>query len=126
VTKKVHVTRDVVFKEQEQWDWSAGGDRGKHDGDDTFTVDMEYSTVNQEEELADAGPGSPDPVVAASPTPQALSPSPSPRGADGIGGQSVEMVTPPAVQDNDLDADHDNDAPLHFRTMDNILGPTSS
>jgi hypothetical protein len=93
VTKKVHVTRDIVFDEQAQWDRSAGGDRGEHDGDDTFTVEMEYSIVIQEEELVDAGPGSPDLAVAASPTPHALSPSPSSRGADEAGGQSVKLAT---------------------------------
>jgi hypothetical protein len=29
------------------------------------------------------------------------------------------------VSDDDLEADHDDDAPLRFRTMDNILGPAS-
>jgi hypothetical protein len=29
ITKHVHVTRDVVFDEQAQWDWGSGGDDNK-------------------------------------------------------------------------------------------------
>jgi hypothetical protein len=44
VMKCVHVTRDVVFDEQAQWDWGTGGDNGKPGGgDDGFTV--EYTTI---------------------------------------------------------------------------------
>jgi hypothetical protein len=38
ITKRVHVTRDVVFDEQAQWDWSSSGD-------DVFTV--EYTTTSR-------------------------------------------------------------------------------
>jgi transposase InsO family protein len=40
-TKRVHVTRDVVFDESAQWDWSEGAKTGTsadHGGDDTFTI----------------------------------------------------------------------------------------
>ena len=39
--KRVHVTRDVVFDESAQWDWSEGVKTGTgvdHGGDDTFTI----------------------------------------------------------------------------------------
>ena len=46
ITKSVHVTRDVVFDEQAQWDWAASSSSSMADGDDdVFTV--EYSIVGQ-------------------------------------------------------------------------------
>ena len=45
-TRRVHVTRDVVFNENAQWDWGSGaeqGDAGSHD--DMFT--LEYAVGNQ-------------------------------------------------------------------------------
>jgi hypothetical protein len=42
-----------------------------------------------------------------------------------VGDQGVEFATPPVLGDEDLDADHDEDVPLQFRRVDNILGPTS-
>jgi hypothetical protein len=41
VAKRVHVTRDVVFDEAAQWDWSGGSEAStgaNHGGSDTFTV----------------------------------------------------------------------------------------
>jgi hypothetical protein len=35
ITKCVHVTRDVVFDEQAQWDWGSGGNDGKPGGGDS-------------------------------------------------------------------------------------------
>jgi hypothetical protein len=44
ITKHVHVTRDMVFNEQTQWDWgTSGGDGEPSSGDDIFTV--EYTTL---------------------------------------------------------------------------------
>jgi hypothetical protein len=44
ITKRVHVTRDVVFNEQAQWVWGSVGDDDKPGGgDDVFTV--EYTTT---------------------------------------------------------------------------------
>jgi len=34
-------------------------------------------------------------------------------------------VTPPQLQGDELDVDHDEDAPLRFRAMDDIVGPES-
>jgi hypothetical protein len=67
--------------------------------------------------------GSPAPH-AGLPVPQSLSPQPQ-MGVAGNSGQIVELVTPPVLREEDLDADHDEDAPLWFRNMDNILGPVS-
>jgi hypothetical protein len=37
---------------------------------------------------------------------------------------SVEHVSPPSVK-SDLDAEHEEDAPLRFRRIDNVLGPAA-
>ena len=39
--------------------------------------------------------------------------------------QAVEFASPPTGGDDNLDADHDEEAPLRFRKIENILGPTS-
>jgi hypothetical protein len=46
IMKRVHVTRDVVFDEQDQWDRGTGSNDGESSGrDDVFT--MEYTTISQ-------------------------------------------------------------------------------
>jgi hypothetical protein len=46
ITKRVHVTRDVVFNKQDQWDWGTGSNNGEPGGgDDVFTV--EYTIISQ-------------------------------------------------------------------------------
>ncbi|CAA6672766.1 unnamed protein product [Spirodela intermedia] len=77
--RRVHVTRDVVFDENAQWDWGSGakqGDAGSHD--DMFT--LEYAVGNQVppeldgaiEVLDDDAPG-PEPM-----SPPSLPPVPPP------------------------------------------------
>jgi hypothetical protein len=84
----------------------------------------------QGEQLVDGEVRSPEPVTpdigspAGSPTPQPLSPLPH-MGVEGIGGQVVELATPLMLREGDLDVNHDEDVSLQFRTMNNILGPTS-
>jgi hypothetical protein len=108
LTRKVHVSRDVIFEEQEQWDWSKGGDCGEAaTNDDTFTVEVEYSTVIQEGFLAPASP----------------SPSSAPTMAEGGGGQEGEPNLSQIVREEDLDADHDDDAPLCLRSINDIIRP---
>jgi hypothetical protein len=54
MTKKVQVSRDVFFDEQANWDWNRGGDQGEGGGDDdTFSVEMEYSTLTHGVSVAD-------------------------------------------------------------------------
>jgi len=71
---------------------------------------------------------SPTPAAAwASPAPPSSAAAPaqaSPWTLAHVAGQQVEFATPPSAGDVDLDADHD-DAPLRFRRLDNVLGPTS-
>ncbi|CAA7401797.1 unnamed protein product [Spirodela intermedia] len=123
-TRRVHVTRDVVFDENAQWDWGSGaeqGDAGSHD--DMFT--LEYAVGNQVppeldgaiEVLNDDAPG-PEPM-----SPLSVHYS---GGAAPIedGGKDVEFASPPSVHIDHLDANHD-DAPLRFRKIDNIVGLAS-
>jgi hypothetical protein len=44
ITKHVHVTHDVVFNKQDQWDWGIGNNDGEPGGgDDVFMV--EYTII---------------------------------------------------------------------------------
>jgi hypothetical protein len=67
VTERVHVTRDVVFDEQDQWDWGTdGNDRELGGGDSVFMV--EYTTIDQialETEVADEKPVEQSPLTVA-------------------------------------------------------------
>jgi hypothetical protein len=57
VTKQVDVSRDVIFYEYAQWDWSKSGDHGEIVGEDnTFTVVVEYSTAIQGVPIVEAKP----------------------------------------------------------------------
>jgi hypothetical protein len=42
-----------------------------------------------------------------------------------VGDQGEEFATPSVLGEEDLDADHDEDVPLQFRRVDNILGSAS-
>jgi hypothetical protein len=101
ITKRVHVTCDVVFDERAQWDRGSGGDDGKlAGGDDVFTV--EYTTTELAAPMADGADEAP------------IEESPLPAGA---GDAEVDNN----IDDENLDADHGDDAPLHFRSMSDIL-----
>jgi hypothetical protein len=90
---------DMVFDEQAQWDWGSGSDHGKPgSGDDVFTV--EYTTTRPAAPTTD---GTDEASTEESPLP-----------AGKIGDTEV-------VDDENLDADHDDDAPLRFLSMSDIL-----
>jgi hypothetical protein len=117
-TKRVVISRDVVFDEAARWDWSSSPD--VHPGDDEpFTVELVTEAVHVPGAMPSASP------------PLAQSPSPGPAAATmpqgSPGGASPPyFATPPADVDHDaLDADHDDDAPLRFRAIDSIVGPAS-
>jgi transposase InsO family protein len=59
VAKRVHVTRDVVFDEQAQWDWSRCAEQEAEAGDDIFRVEMEYMTAVLDAPGAQVMPRSP-------------------------------------------------------------------
>jgi hypothetical protein len=95
VTKCVHVTCDVVFDEQARWDWSSSSDDGKQgNGNDVFTV--EYTTT---------GPAAPT-VDGTDEAPTEESPLPARAGDAEVDND---------VDDKNLDADYDDDAPLRSR-----------
>ncbi|CAA6674433.1 unnamed protein product [Spirodela intermedia] len=113
-TRRVHVTRDVVFDENAQWDWGSGaeqGDAGSHD--DMFT--LEYAVGNQVPPELD---GAIEVLDDDAPGPEPMSP-PSVHYRE-----EVEFASPPSVHIDHLDANHD-DAPLRFRKIDNIVGLAS-
>jgi hypothetical protein len=90
ITKRVHVTRDVVFDEQAQWNWGSGGDDGKlGSGDDIFMV--EYTTRLASPMADGAGEASIEksPLLA------------------GAGDAEVDDD----IDDKNLDVDHNDDAP---------------
>jgi len=135
VSKRVHISRDAVFDEGRAWSWTER-DGGAHSADsEPFLV--EYTTVSEMQEGSTLG-GSPahsrggvsggTPVAPGTPTSSASAPG----GAHGSGapgtpasstpGSPVEFASPPSG-DLDLDEGHDDEVPLRFRTLDNVLGP---
>jgi hypothetical protein len=101
IMKRVHVTRDVVLDEQAQWDWGSSGDDGKPGGgDDVFKV--EYTTIG-----------------AASPTSDGVDEVPIEESPLLAGANDAEVDDD--VDDENLDADHDDDASLRFHSMNDIL-----
>jgi hypothetical protein len=134
LTKKVHVTRDIVFAEQEQWNWSVEAGHEPAGGDDTLTVEMEYSTVVQGVSAGDHIPGAPEiggmvgtPERAASPTPPLFSPAPvsAAESAAGVGDQGEQPGSPLGIREEDLDAYHEEDDPVWVRRVNDNLGPAS-
>jgi hypothetical protein len=101
ITKRVHVTHDVVFDEQAQWDWGSGSDDGKQgSGDDVFTV--EYTTMGP---AAPTVNGMDEALIEESLFPTIAS----------------DAEVDDDVNNENLDADHDDDAPLRFCSMSDIL-----
>jgi hypothetical protein len=110
-----HITQDIIFDELGQWDWS--GDTGVCTDTEPFEVEIVTTTENElGGYLAQVEPGHVDSVG----TPPLTSPghtlSPLPSSQP-----PVMHVTPPS-SDISLDNDHDEDAPLRFWRIDNILG----
>jgi hypothetical protein len=90
----VHVSRDVVFAEQAQWDRAEGGKQGNTD---TFSIKMEYMTT-----------------ILGAPA----------EGGDHEAEQLPLSLQSP-IQEEHLDVDHDDDAPIRVRSINEIMGPTS-
>jgi hypothetical protein len=89
ITKHVHVTRDMVFDGQAQWDWGSGGDDGKPGGGNNVFI-VEHTTIGPVSPTADGADEVP------------IEESPLLAGAD-----DMEVVDD--VDDENLDADHDDD-----------------
>lgn len=120
VTPCVHVTMDVVFDEDAQWDWAGSQEEHaveQHD-DDIFCVEVITLGLNEQVPAPDATPSSPStPIIAVhqgtpgGPTTAAAAPA------------NIQFVSPLPYPEEELDADHDEDAPLRFRAVDDIVGP---
>lgn len=122
VSKLVRVTRDVVFDETAQWDWSMEEHAGMERYADGFTVEylvpVETGMAVPSHSPPAALPISPNTPCAPSPVQHGGTTSP----ASDDAAPTVEFVSPISNPGDVLDADHDEDAPLRFRSLDNILG----
>jgi hypothetical protein len=108
-TRRVHISRDVVFDEATQWTWSAEDDGEPGD----FTVEAPAEDVIST--VSSAAP------LAAALTPAQDSGATTSSSAPSHG---VEFASPPGPSVSELlDNDHDDDAPLRFRRVDNVIGP---
>ncbi|KAM0916826.1 hypothetical protein ACQ4PT_009866 [Festuca glaucescens] len=133
-TKRVTVSRDVVFDEEARWNWEAPGETP---ASSSFTVEypayVMHTATAAKSVAAEKGAQSP---AAAGPcrnsappaTPALVTPSAATtpvRAAEG-GGTSVEptvrFATPPTVRSELFDADDHASAPHRFRRVDDLLG----
>ncbi|WVZ97328.1 hypothetical protein U9M48_042876 [Paspalum notatum var. saurae] len=115
--RRLHISRDVIFDEEARWEWDADT---VANSDDEFVI--EYTTVAHPEVTTTlqprgwedtSGPSTPAPTSHATPAPTVHA-TPAP---------TIVFASPPSGAQDDLDVEHDDDAPLRFRTIDNILGP---
>jgi len=138
-TRRVHISRDVIFEEAAQWAWPA-----EHDVDPGGFVIEESESL---EPVVITTTSAPTRAPAEDLAPRSASPAPStsspaavvdlPVATPSASGpvsatsssaphQHIEFVSPPGAGASELlDADHDDDAPLRFRRVDNVLGPAS-
>lgn len=132
-TRRVHISRDVIFDEGAQWAWPAGDDIAEE-----FVIEepaagepaVITTTTTTTRAAASPPPSGSPPLAASSPAP--ATPSTAQAAASSPGAltpalqQGVEFATPPGAGVSEhLDTDHDDDAPLRYRYIDNILGPDS-
>jgi hypothetical protein len=100
-TVRTTPSQSAIFDEQAQWDWGSNGDDGKPGGgDDIFT--MEYTTTGL-----------------ASPTVDGADEAPTEESS--LPTRAGDAEVDDDVDDENLDADHDDDALLRFRSMSDIL-----
>jgi hypothetical protein len=111
-TRRVHITRDVVFDEEHQWDWSKSVDGATREGD--FSVEyMVLSTRRPSKEHTDA-----DAMELQAPAAGEASP---PILTEGIGIDPEQVMPESPNLSDQLDADHD-DATLRLRLVDSKMG----
>jgi len=130
-TGRVLISRDAVFDEGRAWNWDdAPTSTANNNSGETFTVEYMTTFIPGGGSLPPPLGGSPPPSGAALSTPTGVlgtPPSSPSRGATTASTPvpgppaGVEFVSPPSG-DLELDADHEDDAPLRFRALDNVLG----
>lgn len=115
VTRRVHVTCDIIFEKEAQWDWGKEDDDGKPDNyTDMFTV--EYA-MGEQQPLATENAGE---------EPGAASPGFPIFGGDSEQGEDEEAEPAQGILVDNLDANHDEDGPLQTWALDDVLGPATS
>ncbi|KAK1645758.1 hypothetical protein QYE76_063563 [Lolium multiflorum] len=119
VTRRVHISRDVVFDEGESWDWSKDG-WGAEDLDEEFVVEYTFAP-NPTSRLEDLEEGS-EPTHSDSPPATPAAPSPSQQDAVASPPPGVEFATPPAVPDPSLVDGEDDGEEHRYRRVSNLLG----
>lgn len=109
VSKKVLISRDVVFDEAAQWCWEDAADKPE----DGFTLfEFEHTT----ETVIEPGGGDPAPRFPV----RTPSPAPVPTSTLIAGDEEEEVLD----EGENLDADHD-DAPLKYRNINELIGPAT-
>jgi len=139
VSKRVHISRDVVFDEGRAWDWTER-DGGAHAAD-TEPFHVEYTTVTTRRGAPDEphqGGDGPGTLVPGGGTPATPRTPVANEGSPGSAHESGDPRAPVAPAPNpqvefatphsgalDLDDEHEDEAPLRFRTIDNVfeIGP---
>ena len=110
---RVHISRDAVFDEEARWEWGADTTTSS---DGEFMI--QYTTV-----------GHPKVTTTLQPQPQEDAAGPStPASTKTMPALTLKITfaSPPGIAEEDLDAEHEDDAPLRFRTIENILGPATN
>jgi transposase InsO family protein len=133
VTRRVHISRDIIFDETAQWAWSADQNAGHGE----FVIEeadpgepaVITTTVTSSAPASSASPTSP---ASTSPSPGNMAAASSPPSTAAVmtpspgHQQALEFASPPESGFSDLlDADHDDEAPLRFRRVDNIIGEST-
>lgn len=107
----VQISRDVIFDEEARREWDMNPVASSDNEfviEYTTVVHPEVTTTLQPRPREDTGePFTPAPTSHALPAP------------------TITFTTPPSGAEENLDAEHDDDAPLRFCTIDNILGPAT-
>jgi hypothetical protein len=111
-TGRIHITRDAIFDELVQWDKSKEATVNSDTDPFKFVVTTEQVAGQAKPALVGAAPGRRTP-----------SPSPMPQGPPPIP-QATKFVSPLSIEP-DLDVDHDEELPMWFCWIDNVLGPVA-
>ena len=118
-TRRVHISRDAVFDEEARWEWGADT---MTSSDSEFTIQCttvghpEVATANQPQSQEDtAGPSTPASTTS-TPTSNTTTPASTPK---------ITFASTSGIAEEDLDVEHEDDAPLRFRTIESILGPAT-
>ena len=111
-TRRVHISCDVVFDEEARWEWGTDPTMinvGEFRIEYTTMLHPDVETTLQLQHQEDAAGSS-------TPTSTQL----------GKMAPTTTFASPPSIADEDLDAEHEDDAPLRFRTIENILGQATN